>query len=391
MIQWGQSCAILLLVCVTAACGLVDAGTPEHRGTPVPTGGVKHYVRYAHQGNISYGLFEGETIRELAGDIFSTPVFTGKAVRCSEVKILVPVDPMKVTKVIGVVGNMAPPGKKPRKIPHPRFFAKFPTALNAHEGDVELPREAANLNFEGELAIIIGKKARHVPVEEASSYVFGVTAGNDFSENTWYGEEKRFQEPSRIVSKGADSWACLGPTIVTGVDYNDLRITVRLNGGVVARGRTKYLRNNVAELVSYISRYVTLMPGDVIYTGTVNPPVLPGKRNALRVGDVVEVEIEKIGLLRNTIIAMKSAGQNVDPQTDLIMGDGYQMVKKYCVRCHSTSRIVTIREDREGWFDIIRWMQEEKGLETLSKETETIMLDYLTTRYGTQSVLSRGD
>jgi 2-keto-4-pentenoate hydratase/2-oxohepta-3-ene-1,7-dioic acid hydratase in catechol pathway len=92
--------------------------------------------------------------------------------------------------------------------------------------------------------------------------------------------------------------------IATGVDWRNLQIEVRLNGHSVAKGRTKYMRTDVPELVSYISRYMTLLPGDVIYTGTVAPAVLPGERHEMQVGDVVEVEIENIGLLRNKIVPM---------------------------------------------------------------------------------------
>ena len=117
--------------------------------------------------------------------------------------------------------------------------------------------------------LIIGKQGRHIPEAEALDYVFGVTVGDDFSENTWYGEGQGVEEPTRLLSKGTDSWAPIGPAIVTGIDYLDLAVEVRLNGEVVQEGRTSDLVNGVPNLISYISRYVTLMSGDVIFTGTV--------------------------------------------------------------------------------------------------------------------------
>ena len=267
--------------------------------------GITRYVRYSHRGHVSYGILDGGTIRELRDGLFDPPRPTGETVRLSDVKLLVPIDPMGASKVLGVAMNSNHPDGPWQQVAHPRFFAKMPTSLNGHEGDVELPPEAANLNYEGELAFIIGRKGRHIPVEDAPDYVFGVSVGNDFSENSWYSERQETGEPTRLISKGTDTWACLGPAIVTGIDYSDLGIEVRLNGDVVARGRTKYMINDIHELISYISRYMTLLPGDVIYTGTVAPPSLPGKRRKMQANDVVEVEIENVGLLRNTIVSMK--------------------------------------------------------------------------------------
>ncbi len=264
---------------------------------------VTRYVRYATGGQASYGILEGETVHQLAGDLFDTPqTCTGTTVRVSDVQLLVPLDPARVGKVIGVTGNHDAPDEH-LPVPHPRWFAKLPSSLNPHEGDVELPPGAGNLNYEGELVIIIGKPGRHISVEDAPDHVFGVTVGNDWSENTWYGERQGAEEPARLVAKSVDTWACLGTTIVAGLDYSDLAMEIRLNGEVVASGRTKHLRNNVARLVSYLSSYATLTPGDIIYTGTVRPPSLPGARRAMEPGDVLEVEIEQIGLLRNRIVA----------------------------------------------------------------------------------------
>jgi 2-keto-4-pentenoate hydratase/2-oxohepta-3-ene-1,7-dioic acid hydratase in catechol pathway len=107
-----------------------------------------------------------------------------------------------------------------------------------------------------------------------------------------------------LISKSNDSWACLYTTIVRGLDYSDLALEVRLNGEVVTSGRTRHMTTSVAALISYLSQYVTLTPGDVIYTGTIAPPILPGARHAMRDGDVVEVTIENIGTLRNRVVAV---------------------------------------------------------------------------------------
>jgi 2-keto-4-pentenoate hydratase/2-oxohepta-3-ene-1,7-dioic acid hydratase in catechol pathway len=264
--------------------------------------GVTRYVRYKQGDSVSFGILEGETIRQLRGDLFAGPTPTGRSVRLADVKLLAPVDPTRVNKVLGVAVNTRRPGRE-QPLPHPRWFAKLPTSLNDPEGDIELPPEAANLNYEGELVVVIGKRGRHIPAERALEYVFGYTVGNDVSENTWYGERQGTEEPTRLISKAADTWGALGPVLVRGLDYRGLRVVTRLNGEVVNEGTTNDLVNDVPNLISYISRYVTLLPGDVLYTGTYR--YLPDKRRAFQAGDVVEVEIEKIGLLRNRVVAMK--------------------------------------------------------------------------------------
>ena len=130
---------------------------------------------------------------------------------------------------------------------------------------------------------------------EVPDHIFGVTAGNDVSERDWQrGDLQWFR------AKGSDTFAPLGPAIVTGLDYNDLMIETRLNGEVRQHESTADLISSVDEIVSYVSRYLTLLPGDVIYTGT------PGTTAEMRAGDTVEVEVAGIGILRNTVVGGSS-------------------------------------------------------------------------------------
>ena len=265
---------------------------------------LTRFVRFEQESKISYGILNGETISELSGsDLFAAPERTGNTYKLSDVKLLAPIDPASVQKVLGIAINTKRPGRD-KAVPHPRYFAKMPTSLGGPDDGVELPPEASNLNYEGELVLIIGKKGRHIPESEALDYVFGVTIGDDFSENTWYGENKGVEEPTRLISKGTDTWAPIGPAIVTGVDFSDLKVETRLNGEVVQTGSTNDLNNSVPNLISYISRYMTLMPGDVIFTGTVGR--VPDSRRIMKQGDVIEVEIEKLGVLKNTIVLMQA-------------------------------------------------------------------------------------
>lgn len=288
----------LYLLAVLATVGALFAHRPA-----VAQEGVTHYVRFEQDGRIAYGILEGDSIHELEGDLLDSPRPTNRVHKASALRLLVPLDPARISKVVGTAVNTRRPGLELPAQAHPRWFAKFPTSLTGPDGEVERPPEATNLNYEGELVVVIGKRGRHIPRERALEHLFGVAVGNDFSENTWYGEDRGREEPSRLIAKGTDSWAAIGPAIVTGLDFSDLRVVTRLNGEVVQEGSTSDLIQDVPELISNLSRYVTLLPGDVIYTGTVR--FLPGKRRALEPGDVTEVEIEGLGTLRNRIVAMR--------------------------------------------------------------------------------------
>jgi 2-keto-4-pentenoate hydratase/2-oxohepta-3-ene-1,7-dioic acid hydratase in catechol pathway len=248
---------------------------------------VTKYVRYASGNTTAYGILEGEVIRELSGDLFANPQQNGRTVRLSSVRLLAPVVPRKVIAVglnyqshLGTRAAAAYPG----------LFAKFPTSIVATGDDIVLPPDAKNAHYEGELVIVIGKRASRVSEAEAKSYVFGVTAGNDISERDWQRDDLQW-----FRAKASDTFAPLGPAIAVGLNIDDLLLQTRLNGEVVQSERTKDLLFNISKIVSYVSRYVTLEPGDVIYTGT------PQTTRAMKDGDVVEVEVEGVGVLRNRV------------------------------------------------------------------------------------------
>ena len=256
---------------------------------------ITKYVRYDHRGTISYGVLEGGMIRELAGNLFASPRQTGKTVRLENVRLLAPCEPSKVIAV-GLnyqshLGNRAP-------AEYPGLFAKYPTSIIGHGDSIVMPRDSESLHYEGELVIVIGKRAKNVSVEDAHEYVFGVTAGNDVSERTWQQADLQW-----LRAKASDTFGPLGPAIVTGLNYNDLLVQTRLNGQVRQSERSSDLIFDVETIVSYVSRYVTLMPGDVIFTGT------PGSTAAMKPGDVVEVEIEGVGVLRNKVVAAPGLGK----------------------------------------------------------------------------------
>jgi 2-keto-4-pentenoate hydratase/2-oxohepta-3-ene-1,7-dioic acid hydratase in catechol pathway len=172
----------------------------------------------------------------------------------------------------------------------PAVFLKLPTCIIGHEDTIVIPPGATDVHYEGELVVVMGKTAKGVSREDAAGYIFGVTAGNDISERIWQKSDVQW-----FRAKASDTFGPLGPAIVQGLRYNDLLVQSRVNGEVRQSQRTSDMLFDVETIVSYISQFSTLLPGDVIYTGT------PMLTRAMHPGDVVEVEIEGIGILRNHV------------------------------------------------------------------------------------------
>ena len=245
------------------------------------------YIRYEYDGNVSYGILTGETIHELRGDIFDSVQRTGDTVALERVKVLTPTAPRKV---IAVGFNYKSHRGEAPAAEYPGLFTKYPTSLIPHDAEITYYADATNLHYEGEMVLIIGKTARNVPEEQAAEYIFAVAPGNDVSERVWQSNDLQW-----FRAKGADTFGPVGPVMVSGVDYNDLLLQTRLNGEVKQSQRTEDLIFGPLQIVSYVSRYVTLEAGDMIFTGT------PGTTSAMQPGDVVEVELEHVGVLRNTV------------------------------------------------------------------------------------------
>jgi len=182
----------------------------------------------------------------------------------------------------------------------PVVFSKFATALLPHEGTVRLPRVSEQVDYEAELVLVIGRRGRYIPEAEARSHIAAYTCGNDVSARDWQRNKPGGQW---LSGKSFDTFAPCGPWMVTADEIlapGKLGIKLRLNGQVMQDSNTSELIFSVEHLVSYISQFCTLNPGDLIFTGTPSgvgmgrqPPVY------LKPGDVTEVEIERIGVLRN--------------------------------------------------------------------------------------------
>ncbi len=236
---------------------------------------------------IAYGSLEGDLLKEIQGSIYDQFVVTDVSYRLDEVELLVPCTPSKMLAMALNYPSHLSSFKAPSQ---PEIFLKTPSALLPPGGTIALPREAGRVDYEGELVVVMKKKAKHVSPEEALDYVLGYTCGNDVSAREWQKKDMQWWR-----AKSSDTFAPLGPCIATDLDPANLGLELRLNGEVKQRTNTSQLIFDVSTIISFASRVMTLEPGDAIFTGT------PGTPEPLKDGDVVEVEIEGIGVLKNLV------------------------------------------------------------------------------------------
>lgn len=255
-------------------------------------GAVTKFIRFQHGQTIAYGIVEGNQVRHLSGDLFGSWQKTEKTIALADVKILVPTTPSKVLAVgLNYKSHL---GDRPAP-KMPEIFFKVPSCLTPAGGNIVLPKGSSDVHYEAELVIVMGKRAQNVSPAEAGKCVLGVTCGNDVSARDWQKADLQWWR-----AKGSDTFGPCGPYIVAGLNYDDLLLTLRLNGEVKQRQRTSDLIHNVAAIVSWVSQHVTLEPSDLIYTGT------PGTTTAMKPGDVVEVELEGVGVLKNGVVRAPS-------------------------------------------------------------------------------------
>ena len=254
------------------------------------------FVRYQSEEDVSYGLVDGDEVWEIEGDLFGSYTVTPNSFDIEDLEILAPTDPSKVIAVglnyrshLDMAARDL--GTSDEVAQYPGLFAKYPTSIVANGADIVKPADSENLHFEGEMVLVIGKTASNVSVEEAEDYIFGVTVGNDISERDWQAADLQW-----LRAKASDTFGPVGPFIVNGLDYGNLMVQTRVNGEVRQSASSADLIFDIPTIVSYVSRYVTLFPGDLIFTGT------PGTTQAMEPGDIVEVEIEGVGILSNQVV-----------------------------------------------------------------------------------------
>ncbi len=259
------------------------------------------YVKYQVGTRTAWGILDNDTtIREISAAPWEGAKPTGRTVKVAEVKYVAPAE---AKKVIAAGLNYKSHIGQASPAKYVGLFAKFPTSLIGHDGDIIYPADATNVHYEAEICVVIGKKAQNITEAQVKDHIFGVTACNDVSERAWQKQDLQW-----FRAKAADTFGPMGPVLVSNVDYTNLKLIGRHNGKVVQETTTDLLIFNINNIVSYTSRYITLEPGDVIFTGT------PGTTQAMKPGDTFEVEVVGVTTLRNKVVAAKGNATASGPQ-----------------------------------------------------------------------------
>jgi 2-keto-4-pentenoate hydratase/2-oxohepta-3-ene-1,7-dioic acid hydratase in catechol pathway len=247
-------------------------------------------VRFWHLNGAAYGVVKGGTIYALEGDLFGGKRAGPPLVPLTQARLLAPVLPSKIVAIaLNYTSHAAEVGKA---LPvSPLFFLKPPTTVIGPGDCIVCPPESQLVHYEAELAVIIGRTACRVPEAKAQDFILGYTCANDVT-----ARDIQRAENHNTRAKGFDTFLPLGPVIITDLDPSALRIQSRVNGSPRQDSTTANMIFKLNYLVSYVSHVMTLLPGDIISTGT--PPGI----GPLVAGDVVEVEVEGIGVLRNPVV-----------------------------------------------------------------------------------------
>lgn len=246
------------------------------------------YVRFQRaDGATAAGLLEGDTIAVIREPFWEATERTGETLAASSVRLLPPCEPRTIVCVgLNYASHL---GGRPAPDPPTLFFK--PLSSIAGPGDeIVLPPGAGRVDPEGEIVIVIGRRVSRANREEALATIFGYTCGNDVSARDWQRDDGQWWR-----AKGSDTFGIFGPSIVTGLDHDRVELRTRVNGVEVQHGRSDELILDIPEIVRYVSAAITLVPGDIIYTGT------PGSPKPLVPGDLVEVEVTGAGVLRNRV------------------------------------------------------------------------------------------
>jgi 2-keto-4-pentenoate hydratase/2-oxohepta-3-ene-1,7-dioic acid hydratase in catechol pathway len=241
---------------------------------------------------MSFGVIEEDSVAAIAAHPFGDLRFTGERFALADVRLLAPILP---SKVIGIGKNYAEHAREMGGEPpeEPVVFGKPSTAVIGPGETVAYPEKLSQqVDYEGELAVVIGRMCREVPAARAAEVILGYTCGNDIT-----ARDLQQRDGQWTRAKGFDTFCPLGPWIETSADPADLAITTMVNGEVRQDARTSLLIHDIPMLIEYVSQVMTLLPGDVILTGT------PAGVGPLEIGDEVSVTIESIGTLTNRVVS----------------------------------------------------------------------------------------
>src|SRR6202011_2947777 len=237
-----------------------------------------------------YGEVRGDEVHVLENPFWIDIERSGEVVKLPEVRVDLPVAP---SKLIAVGLNYADHIAEMKRTPlgTPLIWFKAPSSLLPHNGKIEIAFPGHQTDFETELAIVVGRRAKNVSAEQAPDFVFGYSIGLDISDRDLQKSEKQFGR-----CKSFDTYTPIGPFIYADVDISDLPLELRQNGEVRQQARTSQMIHSVAEIVSFASQSLTLMPGDVVLTGT------PSGVGPTRAGDELEARISNWPPLRNRVV-----------------------------------------------------------------------------------------
>jgi len=252
------------------------------------------YVRFqAKNKQVSYGWIRDDEIGVISGDLFGDYRRLEAYTPLNQVSLHPPVIP---GKIIGVGRNYREHAiEQGVEVPEiPLIFLKPPSSVIGPENNIEIPPQSKEVVHEAELALVIGKKGRWIHSEEAFTHIFGYTLANDVT-----ARDLQRRDGQWTRGKGFDTFCCLGPWIETDLDVADALVTCRVNGEMRQMASTKEMVFTIPQLIAYISSIMTLLPGDVILTGT------PAGSGPLKAGDMVEVSVEGIGSMVNKVIAFE--------------------------------------------------------------------------------------
>lgn len=248
------------------------------------------YVRFIAENHNKQGILKGKVIHEIRPNFYSDFKETGQKYQLSKVKLLAPVEP---SKIIALGLNYLEHARE-LKMPipfEPLIFLKAQSAIIGHNDKIVRPESSNRVDYEAELAIVIKKKCKNVSIKKAKDYILGYTCLNDVTARDLQSHDGQWTR-----SKSFDTFCPIGPYIVSGINPANLKIEAYLNGKRVQNSNTCDLIFKIDEIVHFLSKIMTLMPGDVISTGT-PPGVGPMKK-----GDQIKVKIEKIGELANKVV-----------------------------------------------------------------------------------------
>ncbi len=245
--------------------------------------------RASIENEVFYGLIENGTVRRLFGTPFEEVLPDGRVYALNEVRLLAPVEP---SKVVCIGKNYYAHAMEMQSTPpdQPLLFLKPSTAVIGQEDFILYPPDSARVDYEAELGVVISRRCKDVPAERFTDVVLGYTCVNDVTARDLQSKDGQWTR-----AKGFDTFCPIGPWIETNLNPFSVRVESRLNGKVCQSESTSSMMHDVAKLVAYISRVMTLLPGDVIATGT------PAGIGPMQVGDTVEVEVEGIGVLVNRV------------------------------------------------------------------------------------------